>query len=185
MTTAYLPDLCEGERQKLVKRLMADKNQKTTASAKLGPESSKNLQSVLQLLTNEGDFDKFAALKVAVDDDARTDLVMKREGHSKEKASELTPALIKGLRPKAAGCYLNWQPAASQFAGYYQKPLDAKKDSQKKGGKTKARKQMHSTARMYGGKWSQGQALNLVVSQLWAWHRKYGGVSCLSRWKGR
>ena len=173
-----------------MKRLMADKN--TTGAAptasKLGLASGKCLPAVLQALSAEADFDRFAALKAAVDDEQRAELIIKREGRHHEAAAEFTPALIKGLRPKVAGCYLNWQPALSQFAGYFRKPSVAessggKKSDNKKKGARQTRTKMHSTARMYGGKWNQTQALNLVVSQLWSWHRKYGGVTWIRQQK--
>ena len=173
---AYCHESTEEQKQAIVKRLMADKS--STTAPKLGIAPAKCLSSVLQLLSAEADFDKFAALKVAVDDQKRTDMIVKREGVHHEQASQMTPRLIKQLRPRVAGCYLNWQPTLSQFAGYFSKPdIPSSSGDKKKGEKKKIpRKKMHSTARMYGGKWTQMQALNLVVAQLWKWHEKYGGA---------
>ena len=176
LADSYLSDLSDEQRQAAVKRLLSDKN----SPAQMGGTMPACLQSVLQVLSAEPDFDKFATLKMMVDDEKRTELILSREGRHHEKAGEKTPMLIKSLRPATAGCYLNWQPALSQFAGYYAKPGDAKaKDGSKKKAvpsKKGQQKKMHSTARMYGGKWTQVQALSLVVTQLWKWHEKYGGV---------
>ena len=182
MVAAYLPECTEGERKAIVDRLIADKKATTaaTTAGKVAAATSKCLPSVLQLLTAEPDFDKFAALKIAVDDERREEIVLKREGYHHEKAGELTPRLIKDLRPRVPGSYLNWQPSLNQFAAYYKKPDVAESSDKKRGaGKRKQQKKMHSTARVYGGKWTQTQALNLVVVQLWKWHAKYGGVSQL------
>ena len=180
---SYLHHLSEKEQEDVVQRLLADKNTTSAArgAAKSGLAFSKSLPSVLQILTAESDYDKFADLKMAVDDEQRAEVILKREGLHREKAAEFTPLLIKNLRPKVPGCCLNWQPALCQFAGYFRKPADAAgsvgKKKGKKGGDASSRKSMHSTARLYGGKWTQLQALNLVVAQLWKWNQKYGGAS--------
>ncbi|CAE7227424.1 unnamed protein product [Symbiodinium microadriaticum] len=114
---------------------------------------------------------------MAVDDEQREEIILKREGHHHEKAGELTPRLIKDLRPKVAGCYLNWQPSLNQFAAYFKRPPVAESSDKKRGPKKTKQPKMHSTARVYGGKWTQIQALSLVVAQLWRWHVKYGGDS--------
>ena len=183
LVAAYLHECTEGEQKTIVDRLMADKKT-TPAAATAGGKvaggkvaASKCLPSVLQLLTAEPDFDKFAALKMAVDDEQREEIILKREGHHHEKAGELTPRLIKDLRPKVAGCYLNWQPSLNQFAAYFKRPPVAESSDKKRGPKKTKQPKMHSTARVYGGKWTQIQALSLVVAQLWRWHVKYGGES--------
>ena len=144
-----------------------------------GAKVPKCLDAVLQTLMGKQDFDKFADLKEARDDQKRVNLVLEHEGFHPAKAAEFTPRLIKELRPKVPASYLNWQPSWKQFAGYYPKP--AKMGAPSKRGKIKKtgseRGNLHSTARQYGGKWSQHQALCLVVAQLWKWHAKSGKVT--------
>ena len=133
LVTTYLTHLTDTEKQAVVKRLLSDKTTNAQSPfSKLGEESSKCLPSVLQVLSAEPDFDKFAALKVAVDDEKRAELVFRTEGWHRDKANERTPALIKNLRPQAPGCILNWQPALNQFAGYFTRPTPAESSSGEK-----------------------------------------------------
>ena len=134
------------------------------------------LHAVLKVLSAEEDFTRFEDLKSKMDDEKRLDLIIRREGYHHSKASKFTPKLITDLRPPGLGIYLNMQPTLSQFAGYYEKPTAATSSKDSKGSKVKKQRvtrggNMHTTARKWGGKWSQGDALALVVSQLWAWHK--------------
>ncbi|CAL1162709.1 unnamed protein product, partial [Cladocopium goreaui] len=134
------------------------------------------LHAVLKVLSAEEDFTRFEDLKSKMDDEKRLDLIIRREGYHHSKASKFTPKLITDLRPPGLGIYLNMQPTLNQFAGYYEKPTAATSSKDSKGSKVKKQRvtrggNMHTTARKWGGKWSQGDALALVVSQLWAWHK--------------
>ena len=173
----YLKDLPAAEHERILERLMPLKKSITPASA-AAKGSPKCLGAVLQVLYGDEDFQKFAELKEQIDDQERSNIILRREGYHHELATQFTPLLIKQLRPQVPGCCLNFQPALSQFAGYYKKPLAAK-GSEAPTKKSKARTKHHSTARVYGGKWTQFQALYLVVMQLWAWHKSHGGVTCL------
>lgn len=139
------------------------------------------LHSVLKLLESEEDFNKFLDIKNRMDDEKRTELIIEREGYHRSKARAMTPRLIKELAPPIRRCYVSMQVNLKRFNGFYFKP-EASASSRKrpKGSKKQAKlKDMHSTARTWGEKWSQEQALNLVIGQLWAWHKKYDGDTFL------
>ena len=169
LVQSYMPDLKTTECLKILNRLLPLKTTTKSFRVSATKGSPKCLGSVLQALSGEEDFSKFMDLKEKFDDEQREKIVMQREGYHHEKASHWTPKLFKDLKPQAPGVYLNFQPSMKQFAGYYKKP---------KGSKVKGPAK-HSTARVYGEKWSQEEALGLVLRQLWSWHKKYGCESCL------
>ena len=171
---AFFPDASANDQAAKVSRLL----QSTEVGIKR--KTPECLHAVLQILSTEDDFSKLADLKVQADDDRRTNLIIKREGYHRGKAAAFTPKLIKDLKPPGAGIYINMQTAISQFAGYYERPPPTEKDKDKKRAKTAGKVgRFHTTARLWGGKWTQLQALTLVVNSLWGWHKKYGKAAWL------
>ena len=131
------------------------------------------MHAVLQELQNEKDASSFKALKEQVDEQTRTEIVLRRCGHSKEQATQKTPVLIKRLKPPVDKVILCWQANLDAFEGYYPRP--GASEDKKRG---KRVKQRWSASRSYGpGLRSQLDALWQIVQFLWWHHKKQRGDS--------
>lgn len=170
----FCPHLSDQQRQDIINKWLKGKGS-TNASKAPGC-----LHSVLKVLETEEDFNKFVDMKTRLDDEQRTKLIVEREGFHRSKARQMTPKLIKMLAPPGPKSYISMQTSLKRFNGFYFKPGASSSSRARPVGSTKKGRlrDLHSTARTWGDKWTQEQALNLVVGQLWSWHRKYGNDSC-------
>ena len=137
------------------------------------------MQAVLQELQQEKDASSFQTLKEQVDELTRTEIVLKRCGHTKEQAMNRTPLIIKRLKPPVEKSILCWQANLEAFEGYFPRPGAA--EDKKKGKRVKTH---WSASRSYGpGLRSQADALWQIVRFLWTHHKKMGGDSRLIRYR--
>ncbi len=171
---SYFPDLDEAAQSQMV----TDFLNRSLVKAK----NPSCLLSALQILEVEGDDGAtFAKMKDDLEDVLREDLIIGRTGRSREAAAHFTPKSIKNLKPEIDGEHskintvLVWQASSKAFEGYYPKPSATTPVTSAKGN----RKDIHSTSRTYGGKWTQFQALSKVIDSMWLWHKKYGKDSFL------